>query len=212
MSSLEIPLYARGWNLFAYPVQATQPVTKALLSISKYYTTVYGYDATDEDDPWKVYDKSLGAGDQYVNQLENLEFGKGYWISVTQAITLQIRGTPDITRAVTLAATGGMGSPPATYYGPVQASENMTVSAWVDGHFCGRGQTLEVNGEIVYSIDVWAEGPADNSGCGAQGRTVTFQVGDQVMLPSATWDNSRLWKLDLVSGYRVYLPLVIKQQ
>ncbi len=47
MSSIEITIDGPGWNLFAYPVAANRPVTDALISITGYYTTVYGYKPAD---------------------------------------------------------------------------------------------------------------------------------------------------------------------
>ena len=60
MTSIEIPLQP-GWNLIGYPVQtagvptATRPISDVLASISGDYSVVYGYDATDTRDPWKLY-------------------------------------------------------------------------------------------------------------------------------------------------------------
>jgi hypothetical protein len=214
MSSLEIPLYGPGWNNFAYPVQGTRPVTEALLSISGYYTTVYGYDATDTTDPWKVYDVTVP---DWVNDLSVLEFGHGYWINVSEAITLYLKGA-SVPSALAGSVSQSTQGPPATYYGLVEAGGDFTptaglpVTARVDGHLCGQGQTIEVSGEVVYSINVFADGPGGAPGCGAPGREVTFEIGSQVMEPTVTWDNSRVWELALSPAfqYRVYLPLVLR--
>ena len=54
--------------------------------------------------------------------------------------------------------------PPATYYGPVLPSENFTpkpgmeVFAWTGGVKCGQGITQLVDGQVVYSINVSADG------------------------------------------------------
>jgi hypothetical protein len=214
MCSLEIPLYGPGWNLFAYPVQGTRPVTQALLSISGYYTTVYGYDATDTTDPWKVYDVTVP---DWVNDLNVLEFSHGYWINVSEAITLCLRGA-SAPSAPAGSSPQSMQGPPATYYGLVEAGEGfaptagLPVLAQVDGHLCGQGQTMEVSGEVVYSVNVFADGPGGAAGCGAPGRDVRFQVDSQVMEPAAAWDNGRVWELTLSPAfqYRVYLPLVLR--
>ncbi len=211
MSSIEIPLYGPGWNLLAYPVQETRPVTETLQSIDGYYTIVYGYDATDVDDLWKVYDVSVP---DWVNDLWELEFGHGYWISVTQSITLSLKGAS----ASSLATASSVPRPPATYYGAVLAGPGFTptagmpVKAWINGNLCGQGQTLKVNGQVVYTINVFAEGSGEAAGCGAPGRIVTFQVGSQIMAPTAVWDDSRLWALSLspTAKQRLYLPLIFK--
>ncbi len=207
MASVEIPLYGPGWNLFAYPVQATRPVTEALLSLNGYYTTVYGYDAQDVTDPWKVYDVSAPG---WVNDLVKLEFGHGYWIQVSRAITLMLNGE------TLSAAWVNQLNPPATYYGRIEAGPGfapvagMEVMAWIDGSLCGQSNTLDVNGQIVYSINVFADGPGNASGCGAPGKQIKFQVGGLDMAPPAAWSNDQLWELALRPANRVYLPLVLK--
>ena len=90
MASIEIPLSSPGWNSFAYPVQGTRAVTEALLSISGTYSTVYGYEAADADDPWKVYDVTAPA---WVNDLETLAFGQAYWINISEPVTLYLKGS-----------------------------------------------------------------------------------------------------------------------
>jgi hypothetical protein len=212
MSSIEVPLYTTGWNLASYPVYGTRTVTEALQSIDEYYTIVYGYDAQDAGDPWKVYAKGVP---EYVEDLHELEFSRGYWISATQPVTWYLRGGSG-----SVDASGTFGSPPATYYGPALAGSGfvpaagMQVSAYVNGHRCGQGETLEVGGQIVYSVNVFAdvlrEGGA--AGCGETGDTVTFYVGGQLMGPTAMWNDSRLWKVVLHpdEGRRIYLPLVLK--
>jgi hypothetical protein len=161
---------------------------------------VYGYDATDEADPWKVRDVTGTPG--YVNDLHFLEFGQGYWISVTQPITLYLKGGSGSTVSTEAAASGAQ-SPPATYYGKVLDGDGFTpapgmvVAAWVDGNACGQGETLEVGGEVVYSVNVFADGSRQAAGCGAPGRVVTFEVSSQVMVSTAVWDNDRLWEVAL---------------
>ena len=220
MSSVEIPLYGPGWNNFAYPVQETRPVTEALLSISGYYSTVYGYDTTDENDPWKVYDTTVTETLYLttVNDLKELKFGRGYWISVTDAITLMLKGASDPDQAASLARAGDMGSPPSTYYGRVgrdsafTPTTEMTVTAWIEGKQCGQGRIVKVDSELIYSINVFADGPGGFSGCGSQGDSVTFKVGSRTMAPSAVWNNHRLWELSLspASLQFVYLPLILR--
>jgi hypothetical protein len=112
MSSLEIPLYGAGWNNFAYPVQGTRPVDEASCFIEGYYSTVSGYVITDTVDSWKVYGR--GAPD-WVNDLERLRFGQGYWIRVIAPATLYIQGSS----TAGIATVASVRVPPATYYGLV---------------------------------------------------------------------------------------------
>jgi hypothetical protein len=209
MSSLEIPLNSPGWNLFAYPVEEARGVTEALLSISGYYTTVYGYKGT-RPDPWEVYGVGAPA---WVNDLHELEFGHGYWINVSDALTLYLKGGSG-----SLVMSGSaFPYPPATYYGQVMAGDGleptagMTVTAWVAGTLCGQGVLTDIAGyDVAYVVDVMAEDWDEYAGCGAPGREVTFRVDGYDMAPSVIWSNDRLWELTLTPVSRVYLPLIIK--
>ncbi|MEE8391306.1 MAG: proprotein convertase P-domain-containing protein, partial [Anaerolineae bacterium] len=201
MASVKIPLYGPGWNLFAYSVHTTWPVTESLLSIQGYYTTVYGYEPADTSDPWRIYDTSVPT---YVNNLEVLEFGKGYWINVSQGITLHLASGVS-----TRAANNTFPLPPATFYGVVLAGSGFTptlgmeLSAWISGTLCGQAQTQKVGGQVVYAINVqadWANAP----GCGALGREVRFEVDLQPMRPTAWWDNGQSNELDLLPTVPTY--------
>jgi hypothetical protein len=203
MASVEVPLYGPGWNLVSYPIQDIRPVTQALLSISGYYTTVYGFDAAGET--WHMYDVTA---DPYANTLDVLEYAHGYWINASDRITLYLQGASTIGPLETVT----LQSPPSTFYGPVMGDADFTpapgtaVSAWIDGNLCGRGETLEAAGQVVYCVHV-----SGGAGCGVTGRTVSFQVGSQTMSTTGTWDNRQVWKLPLEVGQRIYLPLIIRE-
>ncbi len=196
LTAYRIPLQAPGWNLFSYPLRQAQPVTTALVSISGYYTTVYGHQATDPADPWKVYDVTAPG---YVNDLATLEFGQGYWISVSHAITAYI-GTA--APASSLALNSLPPQVPATYYGEILAGHDFTpvvgedVTAWIGDTLCGQSRTQEVTGQVVYAVNVLAE-VGGLSGCGQEGQLVTFQVAGQPLNPAVEWDDSHVWKVPL---------------
>jgi len=196
MSSFPVPLSGPGWNQFTYPVQGMKLVTEALVSVSGYYTTVYGAVLTDTQDPWKVYDVTAP---NWVNDLGQLEFAKSYWINVSQSITLQVTGSGP-QPALGAAA---LPSPPATFYGAVQSglgftpAAGMVVTAWIGGNACGQGKTLLVSGQVMYTINVLPEGTGGAAGCGAPGRTITFKVGAQTMTTTAPWDIDELHALTL---------------
>jgi len=209
LTAFRIPLVAPGWNLFSYPLRTSQPVSAALASIEGEYSIVYGYDASQSTwEAWDVYGVGVPG---YVNDLGELVFGRGYWISVTQAVTMYIGGS------------GGQGElsvaslppqVPATYYGRVLGGigPGETVTAWVDGHLCGQGQTVQEGGGIVYAIKVLAE-EGGLPGCGAVGREVAFQVGSSMMHQTAVWDDSRLWEVRLsetAMPFDLYLPSVLR--
>jgi hypothetical protein len=216
MVSVKIPLHGPGWNLVSYPLPGSQAVTDALRSISGTYAIVYGYVVTDTSDPWRVY--GVGAP-PYVNRLHELRFGQGYWISVTEPITWYLSEGPDPLAAGDVQSPQSlqdMQGPPATYYGPVLTGQGFTptvgmaVTAWIAGNLCGQGRTMEVGGEVVYSVHVSADGLGGAAGCGEPSRYVTFKVDSRAMSPTAVWGNNRLWELPLQPGWRVYLPLVLR--
>jgi hypothetical protein len=207
MTSVEIPIYAPGWNMVAYPVPGTRPVAEALASISGAYGMVYGYEPTDPADFWKLYAPDVPV---WVNDLDALEFGHGYWISVTQPITLHLQGATD-------GAASGVPMPPATYYGRVESgagfapAAGMTVTAWIDGNLCGQGVLTDVAGYgVAYTVDVMADDGEAWAGCGAPGREVVFRVNGEEMTPAATWSNDRVRELALRPYYQLHLPLVMR--
>ena len=208
-ASLDIPLVAAGWNLFGYPVPETRPVSEALRSIAGRYTTVVGFDPEDAGDPWKIYDSAAPA---FANDLRELRYGDGYWINVSEPITLQLKvasevnpATPSLTPS--LPQNGKQGAlnqrtPPALFFGSVQGDPaaqspvGATVIATIDGTPCGQGRTLSgPKGSLQYTVKVSSS--AEIAGCGAPGREVAFQVGSQKMTTTALWDNGRPQALDL---------------
>ncbi|MCP4544196.1 MAG: hypothetical protein GY832_44355 [Chloroflexi bacterium] len=221
MASVRIPLYGPGWNNIAYPVQETQPVSEALLSISGYYTTVYGYEPTDVTNPWRVYDVTAPS---WVNDLDELEFGNGYWINVSQGITLYLASDTSASSQSVMhdqpprSAQSVVSLPPATFYGMVSGDQidfvptvGMEVTAWISGTLCGQGQTLAVNDQVAYTVNVFAAGANTHADCGVLGRIVSFRVEGYEMGTTATWNNHQLWQLMLTGvETRVYLPLVIR--
>jgi hypothetical protein len=204
-----VDLPRAGWNLFSYPLRDPQPVEAALRSIESYYTTVYGYASEDVTDPWKVHDVDAPA---YVNDLEQLQYGHGYWISVTQPITAHFGVGPDQTADLTTSIPPQV---PATYYGTVTGGlPGQDVTAWIGDTLCGQSHVQQVRGQSVYAINVAAEagGP---SGCGTPGREITFVVGSETIDGTAAWDDGRPRRFPLYVGepnFRLYLPGVLKER
>jgi hypothetical protein len=190
MTSLSISLPNPGWNpIYFYP-GATQPVEAALAGIAGRYTTVYGYAATDANDPWKVYDTSVP---QWVNELDVLTYGDSYWLRTSEALTLPIRGAQPLTTMQT-SDTGYISLPPATYYAAFAVQEEpppvgSLVTARVNGVLCGQAFTRSVGSEVVFAIDVAVAGGGDTIGCGRPGLEVRISVGEKTF--SVPWDNSR---------------------
>ncbi len=53
---------------------------------------VYGYDPSDAEDPWAIHDVTVP---DWANDLQTFEVGKGYWILVTEDVTLEIPNQGD---------------------------------------------------------------------------------------------------------------------
>jgi hypothetical protein len=212
MSSIQIPLYKSGWNLFAYPLQASQPVSPALASITGKYELVYGYLVTDTLDPWKVFDPTPPV--TWVNDLNALSFGNGYWISATQPVTIHL--SPPSSLLPDPSTSGFAPLPPATFYGYVQTGNGftptvgMTVTASIGAVVCGQAVTVDAgSSQIGYAINV----SDDNllPGCGAAGQSVAFTVAGQPMSTMGLWDDNDLIRLDLLASnfnHRVFLPFI----
>ncbi|MEE8524413.1 MAG: hypothetical protein V3T72_10820, partial [Thermoanaerobaculia bacterium] len=76
-----------GWNLIGFPAGQPRHVRNALQSIAGKYLRIFGYDVTDVDDPWEIYDVAVPA---WANDLELMHPGRGYWILVTEDVSLEI--------------------------------------------------------------------------------------------------------------------------
>jgi hypothetical protein len=208
MTPIALNLTGPGWETFSYPVQDSPTVAQALSSIAGSYTMVYWYNRDDSADPWKVYDNT-GIPD-WVNDLNVLHFAEAYWIRLTQSVRLWIK-PGEAAQAVT--RPEGFPSPPATYYGPVLAASSFTpvadmpVTAWVNGVACGSAQTQEQGGQIVYAINVHADG-LTTPGCGAPGQVVRFKVGERWMGTSVAWNSDQVWLLTLDATSSIYLPVI----
>jgi hypothetical protein len=117
------------------------------------------------------------------------------------------------------AQVASLPTPPVTFYGDVAASEEfvpqagMPVTAKVGDAICGRTTTQEIDGKIVYVVDVLAASSGSSTACGTTGSQVTFEVGGTPMGTSATWDNSSSHELSLsqsTTAETLYLPLVVR--
>ncbi len=201
-AAVDIPFYTPGWNLFAYPVPQTRSVDETLLSVPEVVKTVFGYDSGDVDDPWKVYDPSVPP---WVNDLENFEFGHGYWISVTEPITLQVAvAEAELLPAgqvqkTTFANPLAPRTPPAVFYGQVNLeasaglAEGDSIVAKIDGVECGTDtvKRSEDGKELHIVIKVAAADVGGKPQCGAPGRLVAITVGESPLHDPIPWNNTR---------------------
>ena len=81
--NITLPTYVylyNGWNLAGYPSNETKNVTLALQTINTSVSSIHMYNASDTNDPWKVYNPSL---DPSFNDLTMLNPFFGYWMNIT---------------------------------------------------------------------------------------------------------------------------------
>lgn len=214
MYSINNVLYGGQWNLVAYPLQQSMPITQATSSLLPYNPIFYGYDITKPIfERWQLYSMKVPS---WANTLSALQPYQGYWINITNTLTATWQ-LQDIT-----AATVGPLTPPATYYGVIQPvtgiftpQAGMTIYAWVDGILCGVGQTQVQDNEIVYALAVYGDGPDELTGCGASGRQVHFAIastnGIRLIETETNWSNQQPWALSLVpvqNQTELYLPII----
>ncbi len=160
-SSIRIPLLGPGWNNFAYPLRETRPISQTLASIAGSYSIVDAYKPGLPAGSWQVFDPSLPPGFGWVNTLNSLEFGNGYWIYATESITAHFGGAYAL-RSNPLGLNPGLdlSLAPATFYGVVQPGPDllplpgMQVSAWVNGQPRGQALTRSEGGQVVYSLQL----------------------------------------------------------
>ncbi|MCP4059253.1 MAG: hypothetical protein GY738_18515, partial [Pseudoalteromonas sp.] len=77
-----------GWNLIGFPAGQPRHPHAALASIAGKWQRVFGYDASDPDDPWEFFDPAIP---DWANDLRLMHPGRGYWVLATEAVTLEIR-------------------------------------------------------------------------------------------------------------------------
>ncbi|HSH01392.1 MAG TPA: hypothetical protein VLL52_02665, partial [Anaerolineae bacterium] len=199
IATVDVGPFTAGWNNFGYPIPETREVTQSLASITNSYSVVYHYGSASS---WSVYDpavnKEYPALAGLVNDLDTFEFAQGYWISVTELVTLHL-GVP----ASSVGALNGGANPqlpPATFFGWVTPTATFTptagsvVTARVDGNVCGSGTVVAWNGRLAYRLDVLAEnlwGTAN--GCGTLGKVVVFEVDGVVLAADRPWANDQAW-------------------
>jgi hypothetical protein len=205
MSSVEIPLVGPGWNLVSYPGPEPQPAPDALRSIEGSYELVYSYEAADRDDPWKLYAPDAPEG---VSDLAELRPGAGYWISATQTMTWYISSLGK-QKASTLSTAVLPSKPPSSFYAVLPAGDSAVadgaaVVAMIDGAICGRSRARLYHGQMVFVVDVNADGDGAARGCGAPGRRVLIQAGTLTFY--GTWDDRRLQQLS--PPIRITLPAI----
>lgn len=86
----DIPI-CTGWNLVGYPQDRTFPIGGALSAIAGQYSRVFAHEATTPDEPWDAFDTTVP---NWVNDLQFMQPGKGYWVLATSDATLAYTAPP----------------------------------------------------------------------------------------------------------------------
>ena len=220
-----------GWNVIAYPWTSTRPVTESLRLIGgedtagkPLYTTVYGYVISGTSTLWQIYDATVPADwAPLVNDLETLQYGRGYWIYVPDARPRAASAAASAAGPAAATPTAAsVPAPPATYYGVAPAGAQ-TLVATLNGKPCGTADVAPhmIRGQMqdAFVIQVRASQIGVDTGCGAPGALTTFTFYDSQgtnLAPwLANWDNSQAHELKSINPFpesmRVYLPLVAGQ-
>ena len=207
-----MPALQAGWNLLAYPVPVTRPVSVALASIANDYSIV----VEEDGDDWLVYDQKVITEHlefaPFVNDLTHLTFAHSYWIYALTD-TVPFIGVPGDGLETPTADL-----PPGVIYGWVMPPDDVVVEAGdvvtavINNTVCGSGIVTDTVGpELAYKVFVQAD---NGNGCGAGGRVVNFAINghtfaDTFLLPTESDWNQQAWFYALGGGQRVYLPLIL---
>ena len=76
-----------GWNLIGMPIGQPRHVRSVLHPIEGKYVRVFGYDASTPDQLWEGFDVQAPY---WANNLDYLLPGRGYWVLVTEDVTLEV--------------------------------------------------------------------------------------------------------------------------
>ncbi|MCP3910520.1 MAG: hypothetical protein GY713_06170, partial [Actinomycetia bacterium] len=108
-----------GWNLIGFPAAEPRHPHVALSSIAGKWQRVFGYDAFDSEDPWEYFDPAVP---DWANDLGAMVPGRGYWVLVSEAVTLEIRNQgPPPTVAITAPADLAVVTEPTEITGTVES-------------------------------------------------------------------------------------------
>ncbi|MCB1055581.1 MAG: hypothetical protein KDD11_08730 [Acidobacteria bacterium] len=147
-----------GWNLVGYPLPQARSVGSALASIEGKYQRVFGFDVTDAEDPWEVYDVAVPS---WANDLEVMQPGRGYWILATEDTTLTFENTGE--------------APVVSFVAPADLDE-VTAPTLVLG-------TIESN-----SLERWTLSYAPSGEPGAEFAEIATGNAPGTLLPLGTFD------------------------
>ena len=137
----------------------------------------------------------------WVNDLHVLQFGRGYWINMTQAITLRLRGA---TVGCQAAQAADMPGPPATFYGAVlpgpgfTPAAGMRMKAKVGNVICGQAETQRAAvGRSYTASRSQPTGQAPRPAAARPAAPCVSRWSTRLMATVAAWDNNRVQEVPL---------------
>ena len=215
IATIQYPPFNEGWNNFSYPVQVSRPITEALASIDSSYNAVLNYDPVLG---WRRFDTAVQPPfEGLVNTLQQLEYLRAYWLYATEPVTLYLGVDPGHIQTLAPPETESNLFPPATFYGWITPTEQLSVTAgsevqaWINGNLCGEAVVVDYQGSLAYAVHVEAADPFTPDGCGDNGAEITFTVDGQELPELVSWDNSQSWYWSIIieePGTTVFLPIV----
>ncbi|MDP7610144.1 MAG: toxin TcdB middle/N-terminal domain-containing protein [Candidatus Woesearchaeota archaeon] len=75
-----------GWNLISYPSLTEQPIASTLANVNETFTTIFTFN----NNVWESYSPNKPS---FLNTLQTMKPGYGYWIKANQNVTWQFNGT-----------------------------------------------------------------------------------------------------------------------
>lgn len=80
-----------GQNLVSFPIDGIKdkPIEEVMSRLEGSLKTVYGYDASTPDNPWRIYDPNIP---KYANTLNRLDPEQGYWVLMKEDDSLILGG------------------------------------------------------------------------------------------------------------------------
>lgn len=161
----EIPL-CQGWNLIGFPMDRALPIGGALQSIAGNYLRLFAWEQSDTLDPWAVHDV---AAPDWANDATLMTPTRGYWLYVTEDVTLTVRvpGAPPVVRLLAPAE----GSELFTHTTVSGMIDSDTVATWV----------------MEYRIDGQSEWTAFATG-DTSGSTVAEAIFDPTLAPNDLYE------------------------
>ena len=132
-----------GWNLIGMPIGQPRHVRSVLHPIEGKYARVFGYDPTDPQDPWEIYDVAVP---DWANDLGQMMPGRAYWVLVTENASLEI-ANQGVAPTVAITAPSDLAevTAPTAVFGTV---ESEILESWSLAYrWIGESEWIEIAGQ-----------------------------------------------------------------